>query len=69
MSSSSAEQHDPNSDTEVEVPPVPDELIILAHTLLAIGNEENVSCPHTLLKVEDLCEHVWNVWWTKDICH
>ena len=56
---------DCESDVEMDVPPMPDELIKLAHQLLTVGETEIISDPHTLLKVEDLCLTFWLSWWSK----
>ena len=54
-----------DSDDDMEMPPMPVELIVLANELMAIGQDHNLGCPHTLLKVEELCAHFWNTWWSK----
>jgi hypothetical protein len=55
---------DPEDDG-ITIPPLPEEFVTLAHELMTIGKTESLSCPHTLLKAEDLCLHFWTVWWSK----
>ena len=54
-----------DSEEDMEMPPMPVELIQLANELLAIGKSDNITHPHTLLKVEELCNNFWLAWWSK----
>jgi len=56
--------HD-DSDDDVEVPPLPDELQVLADQLLVIGENEDIHAWNTRIKVSHLLDHFWFTWWSK----
>ena len=54
-----------DSDDDMEIPPLPAELIALAGDLMAFGRDESLECVSTLTKAEKCCLTFWEHWWSK----